>query len=249
MGSLSLRDMEEQADNPGSPDQDLLMRVEEQISTQVAKTESDYESGEEGDPVMVTCGKLIISSPDIEGSDEKDILDEILGEDKHFALKCIEKVDEEDFEAVFEINSDMDEIGLSESDIKALELMESRQNIVLRDKSEEPPHDDFSSSALKFQDAIENYTKSVFSGITDTMSEIEKAKYASSLTSTNEQFSEETIEDEKKYVFKEPVVEEPFEEVKVNICGESNAMTSIEEAQAQNTQYPETDQVSEQQTE
>jgi len=203
---------------PESPDQDLLMRIEEQISTQVAKTESDDESGDEGDPVMVTCGKLIISAPDTEESEDKELQEVIReGEEKHFALKCIEKVDDEDFEAVFEINSDVDEIGLSESDIKALELMESREQIVLRGKSEEPPQDDFSSSVLKFQDAIENYTKSVFTGISDTITEIEKAK-----TVADERFSEKVSQVEDKYAGRVPVVEEPFEEVKAYICGEPN---------------------------
>merc|ERR1711970_879934 len=199
-------------------DQDLLMRIEEQISTQVAKTESDDESG---DDVMVTCGKLIISSPDTEESEDKRLHEGIKEEEeKHFALKCIEKVDDEGFEAVFEINSDIDEIGLSESDIKALELMESREEIVLRDKPEEPPQDDFSSSVLKFQDAIENYTKSVFTGISDTITEIEKAKFVA-----EEQFSEKLTHVEDKYAGRTPVVEEPFEEVKADICGDSDDKT------------------------
>merc|ERR1712013_61976 len=238
MGFLCFSDMEEQIDQVDNrldhvdhvdqvdqvdyrletPDQDLLMKIEEQISTQVAKTESDDESGDEGDPVMVTCGKLIISAPDTEESEDKELQEVIReGEEKHFALKCIEKVDDEDFEAVFEINSDVDEIGLSESDIKALELMESREQIVLRGKSEEPPQDDFSSSVLKFQDAIENYTKSVFTGISDTITEIEKAK-----TVADERFSEKVSQVEDKYAGRVPVVEEPFEEVKAYICGEPN---------------------------
>jgi len=201
-----------------TPDQDLLMRIEEQISTQVAKTESDDESG---DDVMVTCGKLIISSPDTEESEDKRLHEVIKEEEeKHFALKCIEKVDDEGFEAVFEINSDIDEIGLSESDIKALELIESREEIVLRDKSEEPPQDDFSSSVLKFQDAIENYTKSVFTGISDTITEIEKAKSVA-----DEQFSEKLTQVEDKYFGRVPVIEEPFEEVKTYTCGDSNENT------------------------
>merc|ERR1711892_889995 len=201
-------------------DEDLLMRIEEQISIQVAKTESDEESGEEGDPVMVTCGKLIISSPDKEEADEA--LDDCgeNEENQHFALMSIEKVDDEDFEAVFEINSDMDEIGLSESDIKALELVESKEYIVLRDKTEQPHQDDFSSSVLNFQEAIENYTKSVFTGISDTMSGIE-AKTAKS-EPLIEQFSESIIEVDNKYAGRVPIVEEPFEEVKSYLCGQSD---------------------------
>merc|ERR1711892_769637 len=214
-------DMEEHTDTVDfvieNPDEDLLMRIEEQISIQVAKTESDEESGEEGDPVMVTCGKLIISSPDKEEADEA--LDDC-GENQHFALMSIEKVDDEDFEAVFEINSDMDEIGLSESDIKALELMESKEYIVLRDKTEQPHQDDFSSSVLNFQEAIENYTKTVFTGISDTMSGIE-AKTAKS-EPVIEQFSESIIEVENKYAGRVPIVEEPFEEVKSYLCGQSD---------------------------
>merc|ERR1711892_1194612 len=203
-----------------NPDEDLLMRIEEQISIQVAKTESDEESGEEGDPVMVTCGKLIISSPDKEEADEK--VDDCgeNEENQHFALMSIEKVDDEDFEAIFEINSDMDEIGLSESDIKALELMESKEYIVLRDKTEQPHQDDFSSSVLNFQEAIENYTKSVFTGISDTMSGIE-AKTAKS-EPVIEQFSESIIEVENLYAGRVPIVEEPFEEVKSYLCGQSD---------------------------
>merc|ERR1711892_666633 len=203
-----------------NPDEDLLMRIEEQISIQVARTESDEESGEEGDPVMVTCGKLIISSPDKE---EAYVALDDCGEseeNQHFALMSIEKVDDEDFEAVFEINSDMDEIGLSESDIKALELMESKEYIVLRDKTEQPHQDDFSSSVLNFQEAIENYTKSVFTGISDTMSGIE-AKTAKS-EPVIEQFSESIIEVENKYAGRVPIVEEPFEEVKSYLCGQSD---------------------------
>merc|ERR1711892_657929 len=214
-------DMEEHTDTVDfvieNPDEDLLMRIEEQISIQVAKTESDEESGEEGDPVMVTCGKLIISSPDKEEADEA--LDDC-GENQHFALMSIEKVDDEDFEAVFEINSDMDEIGLSESDIKALELMESKEYIVLRDKTEQPRQDDFSSSVLNFQEAIENYTKSVFTGISDTMSGIE-AKTAKS-EPVIEQFSESIIEVDNKYAGRVPIVEETFEEVKSYLCGQSD---------------------------
>merc|ERR1711874_576244 len=207
------------------------MRIEEQISTKVAKTESDDEPGEENDPVMVTCGKLIISAPARDESDENanedafsdDNLQYERKEEQHFALKCIEKVDEEDFEAVFEINSDMDEIGLSESDIKALEIMESKEFIILRDKAEEPVLDDFSSSVLKFQDAIENYTKSVFTGISDTMSGIEKAKTSKPQSSAEDTFSEKLIEVENKYTGNVPVIEEPFEEVKAYISGESDA--------------------------
>merc|ERR1711892_446945 len=204
-----------------NPDEDLLMRIEEQISIQVAKTESDEESGEEGDPVMVTCGKLIISSPDKEEADEA--LDDCgeNEENQHFALMSIEKVDEEDFEAVFEVNSDIDEIGLSESDIKALELMESKEFIVLTDNTERTPKDDFSTSVLKFQDAIENYTKSVFSGISDTISGLEKAKNVKN-DQEIEAFSEIVSEAQETYAGRTPVVEEPFEEVRISLCGESN---------------------------
>merc|ERR1711892_1535406 len=225
-------DMEEHTDTVDfvieNPDEDLLMRIEEQISIQVAKTESDEESGEEGDPVMVTCGKLIISSPDKEEADEA--LDDC-GED-------------EDFEAVFEINSDMDEIGLSESDIKALELMESKEYIVLRDKTEQPHQDDFSSSVLNFQEAIENYTKSVFTGISDTMSGIE-AKTAKS-EPVIEQFSESIIEVENKYAGRVPIVEEPFEEVKSYLCGQSD-LKDIDGHEKENsgTSKPSNEQLSE----
>jgi len=114
----------------------------------------------------------------------------------------------------------MYEIGLSESDIKALELMESKEYIVLRDKTEQPRQDDFSSSVLNFQEAIENYTKSVFTGISDTMSGIE-AKAAKS-EPVIEQFSESIIEVENKYAGRVPIVEEPFEEVKSYLCGQSD---------------------------
>merc|ERR1712037_341735 len=60
---------------------------------------------------------------------------------------------------VFEANFGEDEaaMGLSEADIKALEMMDVKVDIV--ETSTDSNQTDFKSSVIKFQDAIENYTK------------------------------------------------------------------------------------------
>ena len=181
------------------------------------------------DAVVVTCGKLIISAPvkDVKGEkQEEDLDDEDLIQaiekdaDAFFKIKSIEKVDEEDFEAVFEVNSDIDEIGLSESDIKVLELLESKDFIVLTDHVEKPETDDFSSSVLKFQDAIENYTKSIFGGTSDTIIALEKVTGVQN-DKEEKGFSESVLEVQESYGGRTPIIEEPFEEIKMYVCEES----------------------------
>merc|ERR1712192_152172 len=79
--------------------------------------------------------------------------------DPKYVIKSIEKLADEDFEAVFEANFGEDgaAMGLSEADIKALEMMDVKLDIV--ETSTDSNHTDFQSSVIKFQDAIENYTK------------------------------------------------------------------------------------------
>jgi len=79
--------------------------------------------------------------------------------DPKYVIKSIEKLADEDFEAVFEANFGEDEaaMGLSEADLKALEMMDVRVDIV--ETSTDSNHTDFKSSVIKFQDAIGNYTK------------------------------------------------------------------------------------------
>jgi len=221
--------MEHEDDAATGAEDDLLMKVEEQIFTQVAEDESDGGSGDEMDAIVVTCGKLIISAPvkDVKGEkQEEDLDDEDLIQaiekdaDAFFKIKSIEKVDEEDFEAVFEVNSDIDEIGLSESDIKVLELLESKDFIVLTDHVEKPETDDFSSSVLKFQDAIENYTKSIFGGTSDTIIALEKVTGVQN-DKEEKGFSESVLEVQDLYGGRTPIIEEPFEEIKMYVCEES----------------------------
>merc|ERR1711915_1100359 len=195
------------------------MKIEEQIVTQVARGESNDEPEVDGD-IVVTCGKLIISANDNQTSDETDLVPIDL-DNKRFALTSISKLDDEDFEAIFEVDSDTDEIGLSENDIKALEILEKNDDIVLTGKVEEAPEDDFSASVLKFQDAIENYTKAVFSGLSETMTDIENATCDKPIFQ-DDHFSEEAVTIDNRYAGMEPVVEESFHKVKAYVCGNSD---------------------------
>merc|ERR1719391_1346898 len=97
----------------------------------------------------------IVSSDDVTANSEEE--DDAV--DPKYVIKSIEKLADEDFEAVFEANFGEDEatMGLSEADIKALETMDVKVDIV--ETSTDSNHTDFKSSVIKFQDAIENYTK------------------------------------------------------------------------------------------
>ena len=96
-------------------------------------------------------------SPDDVTNDTKE--DEEVAVDPKYVIKSIEKLADEDFEAVFEANFGEDEasLGLSEEDIKALEKMNVKVDLV--ETSDDSNQSDFKSSVIKFQDAIENYTK------------------------------------------------------------------------------------------
>ena len=97
----------------------------------------------------------IVSSDDVTANSEE----EEDAVDPKYVIKSIEKLADEDFEAVFEANFGEDEaaMGLSEADIKALEMMDVKVDIV--ETSTDSNQTDFKSSVIKFQDAIENYTK------------------------------------------------------------------------------------------
>merc|ERR550532_3759626 len=97
----------------------------------------------------------IVSSDDVTANSEE----EENAVDPKYVIKSIEKLADEDFEAVFEANFGEDEaaMGLSEADIKALEMMDVKVDIV--ETSTDSNQTDFKSSVIKFQDAIENYTK------------------------------------------------------------------------------------------
>ena len=96
-------------------------------------------------------------SPDDVTNDTEE--DEEVAVDPKYVIKSIEKLADEDFEAVFEANFGEDEasLGLSEEDIKALEKMNVKVDLV--ETSDDSNQSDFKSSVIKFQDAIENYTK------------------------------------------------------------------------------------------
>ena len=96
-------------------------------------------------------------SPDDVTNDTEE--DEEVAVDPKYVIKSIEKLADEDFEAVFEANfgEDQASMGLSEEDIKALEKMNVKVDLV--ETSDDSNQSDFKSSVIKFQDAIENYTK------------------------------------------------------------------------------------------
>merc|ERR1719209_702632 len=98
----------------------------------------------------------VVSSDDVTTNSEEE---EEGAVDPKYVIKSIEKLADEDFEAVFEANFGEDEasMGLSEEDIKALEKMNVKVDLV--ETSDDSKKTDFKSSVIKFQDAIENYTK------------------------------------------------------------------------------------------
>merc|ERR1719447_1905970 len=89
-------------------------------------------------------------SPDDVTNDTEE--DEEVAVDPKYVIKSIEKLADEDFEAVFEANfgEDQASMGLSEEDIKALETMDVTVDIV--ETSTDSNHTDFKSSVIKFQD-------------------------------------------------------------------------------------------------
>jgi len=99
-------------------------------------------------------------------------------ENSVYSLKDIKQINEEEFEAVFEIDDNGLPSGLCESDIHALEILKNKNLLVLGTEALEINKEvqdifevkdgedlqDLSTSFTKFQDAVELYTKGICSG-------------------------------------------------------------------------------------
>jgi len=134
--------------------------------------------------------------------------------DPKYVIKSIEKLADEDFEAVFEANFGEDEatMGLSEADIKALEMMDVKVDIV--ETSTDSNHTDFKSSVIKFQDAIENYTKAAV--VSDSNAE-KKALTLDVAQAQDLQNLDEDREDKEETFEKTEVLEQLAEDIAQDI--------------------------------
>merc|ERR1719209_928638 len=153
----------------------------------------------------------VVSSDDVTTNSEGEEEDAV---DPKYVIKSIEKLADEDFEAVFEANFGEDgaAMGLSEADIKALETMDVSVDIV--ETSTDPNQTDFKSSVIKFQDAIENYTKAAV--VSD--SNEEKKEFALDVARAQDVQNSGADKEDKKEVFeKTEVLEQMAEDIAQDI--------------------------------
>ena len=171
-------------------------------------------------------------SPDDVTNDTEE--DEEVAVDPKYVIKSIEKLADEDFEAVFEANFGEDEasLGLSEEDIKALEKMNVKVDLV--ETSDDSNQSDFKSSVIKFQDAIENYTKTAV--VVDNEKETKQLKLdvaqAQDLQTPIEK-GENTFE---KTEVLEQMAEEIAQDIMTNVKEEAKSMNEGATAVKANTE-------------
>merc|ERR1711962_1460427 len=124
---------------------------------------------------MIELGDVMEDIKNVpENEEENDIAKNV---DPRYVIKHIEKLEGEDFEAILEANfTNENEMGLSEEDIKALEIMEGRDDIVIEVVRPDSVNDEYNSSVMKFQEAIETYTKTVFGDNSDKIIVADTAK-------------------------------------------------------------------------
>ena len=99
------------------------------------------------DGKTITCGKLKISPDDY----RKTV-------DQFFQIVSVEKVEDGSFEAMLEMTEDKGSIGISAADLKHLE-----ENYGKTSEGET----NFCDAVMKFQDAIEKYTESIYDRLPD----------------------------------------------------------------------------------
>merc|ERR1712038_926045 len=79
-------------------------------------------------------------------------------EDTFYSIKDIKQINDEEFEAVFEFDSNEGEaIGLSESDIHMLEALKNQDLLILGTEDEADAEEDPGESLSKFQNVIEQF--------------------------------------------------------------------------------------------
>merc|ERR1712156_91990 len=79
-------------------------------------------------------------------------------DDTFYSIKDIKQINDEEFEAVFEFDSNEGEaIGLSESDIHMLEALKSQDLLILGTEDEADTEEDPGESLSKFQNVLEQF--------------------------------------------------------------------------------------------
>merc|ERR1712012_53184 len=87
-----------------------------------------------------------------------------------YTIKSIQKLDDEDeFEAVFEFDEENNTLGLSEDDIKTLELLRDEDLLIIGSDEE----DQASGSVKRFQDVIVKYAEDIITKDVQELSENE----------------------------------------------------------------------------
>merc|ERR1712209_277674 len=86
-----------------------------------------------------------------------------------YTIKSIQKHDDDEFEAVFEFDEENNTLGLSEDDIKTLELLRDEDLLIIGSDEE----DQASGSVKRFQDVIVKYAEDIITKDAQKLSENE----------------------------------------------------------------------------